>query len=130
MLPGASAEALLAPSARRQLVGPVDGDAGSYRAGVEDTDGDGGGFVDDEVVVRRAPVVGVADVAAVDEQPETTVAVECEGAARRVDVDARAGPLQGEPVSAGVRRVGRLDGFDLGHQHPPEGGTSTLVSLG
>ena len=71
-----------------QPVAGVDDQAGPERSRLAHPHGDGLRPVDDDVMVRRAVVVGVARVAVVDEAAEAGVPVEREGAGLGVDLDA------------------------------------------
>ena len=79
-----------------EVVGAADLEPGAHRSGLDDARRHRRRRVHHDVAVGRAPVVGVADVAAVDELPETAVAVDREGAVGGIDVD-RDDPV-GQPV--------------------------------
>ena len=80
---------------------------------LEELDADRGGRVDDRVARWRGVVVGVAEVAVIDEPPEAAVPVEAEGARRAVDLDGHEAVRESNrPGPVGRRRVRERGGLE------------------
>ena len=87
----------------RPVVGGRDAHARPHGSALVDPDGDRQGGVHERVLPRRGVVVGVTEVAAVDQPAVAGGAVQREGPGRRVDVNAH------EPVGERDRTVALAD---------------------